>query len=90
LQTVAGRRGLLLTDRENQFIENAASHRDLAEIGRFGSNASVELSWHVGFTPDFGLWLRRSELTLRAITRHPKPSGPSIQSLIDFATSRAH
>jgi hypothetical protein len=33
---------------------------------RCGSNASVELSWHVGFTPDFGVWLRRRNWRFRA------------------------
>ena len=31
-----------------------------------GSNALVELSWHVGFTPDFGHRTATQELTLRA------------------------
>lgn len=33
---------------------------------RYGSNASAELSWHVGFTPDFGRMVATQELTLRA------------------------
>jgi hypothetical protein len=36
---------------------------------RSGSNASVELSWHVGFTPDFGRMVATQELTLRARKR---------------------
>jgi hypothetical protein len=36
---------------------------------RYGSNASVELSWHVGFTPDFGRMVATQELTLRAKNR---------------------
>ena len=35
----------------------------------FGSNASVELSWHVGFTPDLGRMVATQEPTLRAINR---------------------
>jgi len=33
---------------------------------RSGSIAVVELSWHVGFTPDFGRMVATQELTLRA------------------------
>ena len=29
--------------------------RALSAMSALGSNASVQLSWHVGFTPDFGL-----------------------------------
>ncbi|MFY9939660.1 MAG: hypothetical protein WAK33_22450, partial [Silvibacterium sp.] len=36
---------------------------------RNGSNASVELSWHVGFTADFGRMVATQELTLRARNR---------------------
>ena len=36
------------------------------------ANASVELSWHVGFTPDFGRMVATQELTLRA----KETSGP--------------
>jgi hypothetical protein len=35
-----------------------------------GSNASVELSWHAGFTPDFGRMVATQELTLRARSDH--------------------
>jgi hypothetical protein len=34
---------------------------------RLWVNALVELSWHVGFTPDFGRMVATQELTLRAI-----------------------
>jgi hypothetical protein len=37
----------------------------LADVAH-GSNASVELSWHVGFTPDFGRMVATQELTLPA------------------------
>jgi hypothetical protein len=40
----------------------------------FGSNASAELSWHVGFTPDSDVSLRGSEPTLRANKRHQEIS----------------
>jgi hypothetical protein len=43
------------------------------EIGttgvRVGSSASVELSWHVGFTPDSGRLAAMQLRTLRAISR---------------------
>jgi hypothetical protein len=49
---------------------------------RLGSNASVELSWHVGFTPDSGhVSLRGSEPTLRANTGSRKSSGVRCVSL---------
>jgi hypothetical protein len=35
-----------------------------------GAIASVELSWHVGFTPDFGRMVATQKLTLRATKRH--------------------
>jgi hypothetical protein len=37
---------------------------------RCGSNASVQLSRHVGFTPDFGRMVATHELTLRASCGH--------------------
>jgi hypothetical protein len=36
----------------------------------FRSNASVQLSRHVGFAPDFGRMVATQELTLRANRRH--------------------
>ena len=39
-----------------------------ARQNTFGSNALVELSWHVGFTPDFGRTVATQELTLRAMS----------------------
>ena len=34
--------------------QSCASQQKFAADGRDGSNAPVELSWHVGFTPDSG------------------------------------
>jgi hypothetical protein len=50
----------------------SATDRNLSAGGDVcsGSNASVELSWHVGFTPDFGRMVATQELTLPANQRH--------------------
>ena len=53
-------------DRRNRVQGRVALQKSQTVDVAFGSNASVKLSWHVDFTPISDVWLRRSELTLRA------------------------
>jgi hypothetical protein len=56
---------------------------------RDGSNASVELAWHVGFTPDFGRMVATRELTLRARNGHRCGRISNLHDVSEIALLRA-
>jgi hypothetical protein len=52
-------------------------------ISAWGQNASVELSWHVGFTPDFG----RMVATQRTGAAGHEPTFPVTQGPLNYVTA---